>query len=99
MTQEEQLKQTPEPAGKPDYKVEFKCGYVVGVAKDGSLVWRPIGSDLGVVELLGLHQYAGHRLKGVLDMNQGTGDVLTARVLEILEKESADEPGEEKGGE
>jgi hypothetical protein len=92
-------------AAPTDNNINLKSGYLVGVSEDGQLLFRPVGTTLGVIELLGLHGYAGHRLKTILDGNQGTGDALTVKVLQILEKEltvdnnkqTVDELGDAKG--
>lgn len=88
-----------------DTNVKLKSGYIVGVSEEGELIFRPVGTSLGVIELLGLHGYAAHRLKVILDGNQGTGDAISMRVLQLLEKEltaesnqkTVEAPGDEKG--
>lgn len=58
---------------------EMSCGYVVGIKPDGGFVFEIVGPEPGLVQLLGLHKYADHRLKLATDMNQGTGFPLVAQ--------------------
>lgn len=50
---------------------DLKSGYIVGLTKEGELVFELFGSDKGLVDILGLHQYAGVRVSVVTDLNQG----------------------------
>lgn len=51
-------------------EVSIKFGYVVGVTDQNTLHFSVLGSQGGLVELLGLHQYAGKKLDTSLDMKE-----------------------------
>jgi hypothetical protein len=85
---------------------ECRCGYTVALTKDGKLIFKTEGDDVGLIQLLGLHALAGSRIKGVLDLNQRTGDAISVEILRTLQNALlpaealvANEPGEKKGGE
>jgi len=59
---------------------DLKVAYIVGVTKDDKLVFDILGEDRGITQLLGLHAYAGTRIKLLLDESQLTGDRLTHEV-------------------
>jgi hypothetical protein len=62
------------------------CGYVVGLQEDGKFFFEVLGNNNGLLQLLGLHSYAGHRIDCVKDVNQGTGfPVLAQQNLQIAE--------------
>lgn len=67
--------------------LSFKYGYIVGVSAEGKLVFRTLGSDVGLLELLGANAFAGYQIKTIYDVSQKTGDALTARILQLLERE------------
>lgn len=50
---------------------QLKTGYVVGLTPEGEFVFELVGKDQGLVEVLGLHQYAGLRVNVLADLNQG----------------------------
>lgn len=52
---------------------ELVCSYTVGLKKGGDFIFEVDGEDPGLVQLLGLHQYAQHRLTFAKDVNQGYG--------------------------
>jgi hypothetical protein len=41
---------------------EVQCGYIVALKKDGSLVFEFLGETQGLVEILGLHQFASLKI-------------------------------------
>ena len=51
----------------------LQCGYVVGLGDNGEFVFEVLGGNPGLVQLLGLHQYADHRLTYARDVNQNYG--------------------------
>lgn len=59
---------------------DLRMGYLVGLTKDGNFVFQVVGQEPGLVELLGLHQYAGLKVKSALDGSQNSGDKLVAEV-------------------
>jgi len=71
---EEQLPEEPtttEPEAKSEEELQY--GYVVGLSAKGDLVFKPVGSNPGLVELLGLHRYADHRLLQYVQQGEGGG--------------------------
>jgi hypothetical protein len=52
---------------------ELHAGYLVGVQPDGKFVFQALGRCQGLVELMGLHKYAEHRLEIAKDVSQGYG--------------------------
>jgi hypothetical protein len=40
---------------------KVKCGYIVALQDDGELIFETMGA--GIVEMLGLHQYAGIKIQ------------------------------------
>ena len=49
----------------------MKCGYVIGVQDDGSFVFDILGTEPGIIELLGLHAVVGERLQARMDRQLG----------------------------
>lgn len=61
-------------------------GYVVGVKPDGQFVFQTVGNNQGLVQMLGIHQYAGHRLQVATEVNQQYGfPVLAQQVHQLTE--------------
>jgi hypothetical protein len=56
----------PIPEGSP-----VKCGYAIGIREDGTFLFDIFGSDLGIVELLGLHTIARERIEARMDNQLG----------------------------
>lgn len=40
-----------------------KCGYIVAVKEDGEFLFEPIGTDIGLVQMLGIHKFAGSKIE------------------------------------
>jgi len=52
----------------------LKYGYIIGLKEDdGEFLFDIIGKNTGIVELMGLHSYAGHRIDVTKDMSTGYG--------------------------
>jgi hypothetical protein len=58
----------------------LKVGYVVGLTEEGNFVFEILGSQRGLVELLGIHQYADRKITAIYDDNQMSGDRLVHEV-------------------
>lgn len=69
---QEQVEQE-EQKGEVKELPQMSCGYAVGVKHDGSFVFEILGDTPGLVQLLGLHKYADHRLTLAKEINQGYG--------------------------
>lgn len=67
-------------------QVNLKVGYVVGVKEDGKLMFDLAGSQAGLIELLGLHFYAGEQLKKLYGNKQMTGDAITIELANMIDK-------------
>jgi hypothetical protein len=85
---------TPEP--EPDTGEQIRYAYVVGVKNNGQFVFDVHGDEVGLIELMGLHQYADRRIKGVFDDNHGTGDAITMQLFKMLQELGAKLLGEQE---
>lgn len=89
--EEEETVQEEQPQGenlegeKPPTKAvnlpEMKCGYVVGIQPDGEFVFEVMGEEVGLIELMGLHKYADHRLEVAKDISQAYGPALISQQI------------------
>jgi hypothetical protein len=79
-------KATPDPVHLPETKQDqdLSCGYVVGVKKDGSFVFQVLGEEKGVIQLLGLNQFAKKQINTLTDANLNQGVPLLMNVLQKL---------------
>lgn len=59
---------------------DLKVGYVVGLTPDGNFIFELLGSERGLVELLGIHQHATKKVNRIYDEHQLSGDRLTHEV-------------------
>ena len=82
-TQEEEVKEASTTSSVNDIP-EIETGYVVGIQPDGMIYFQVLGEKQGLIELLGLHQIAEHRLNGAIDANQGYGYPVVARQIAQL---------------
>jgi hypothetical protein len=55
-----------------------KCGYLVVINTDDSLDFHVIGKEVGLVQLMGLNQYASKRINMALETSEGLGNTLIA---------------------
>ena len=67
-----------------DLVKELKSGYTVGYKENGDLVFEIHGEDTGLIQLLGLNEYARHRVEFVRDVNQGYGPAGIIKALNGL---------------
>jgi hypothetical protein len=65
---------------------QLTVGYVVGVTETGDFVFEVLGDKPGLVQLMGVHQYANTRVQMLSDMNLGYGTPLLAGMLDNLQK-------------
>lgn len=63
---------------------ELKTGYFVGINSEGNFIFEVSGTDKGLIEVLGLHQYAAERIRQIVDNNTGSGDKLVTQVGAIV---------------
>lgn len=61
------------------------AAYTVGLREDNSYIFQSHGPDAGLIQLLGLHAFAGHQLKSLMDKVTGTGDAISHKSLKLLE--------------
>jgi hypothetical protein len=59
---------------------DLKVGYVVGLTDEGNFVFELVGTDPGLVELLGVNAHAAERVRQIYARTQMTGDALTTEV-------------------
>lgn len=59
---------------------DLKAGYIVGLTDTGEFVFEIVGKDKGLMELLGLHSYAGFRIEKIRDLKEMSGDALVHEV-------------------
>ena len=63
----------------------LRCAYTVGVTQQGRFIFETAGEGQGIVELLGLHNFAGNKLQQLHDVQLGTGSYLQAMYLQNIE--------------
>jgi len=63
---------------------QMRCGYGVALTADGQLIFQKDGDSLGVVELLGLHAYAGMKIQQLAEENTGLGQAQVTRLIQGL---------------
>ncbi len=77
--------------GNPDLPVapvsdepQIKCGYVIGVREDGEFVFEILGTNPGLIELLGLHTIVRERLQARMDKQlKGKTSLLLSRLDDL----------------
>lgn len=69
---------------EPDKGEEIKYAFVVGVKNNGQFVFDVHGDSIGLIELLGLKEYADRRIQGIFDDNHGTGDAISMQNYRLL---------------
>lgn len=74
----------PAPEKKALNPADVKVGYAVGLSKDGEFFFDVFGTEAGLVQLLGIHEYARQRVEAVTDDRLMRGDRLTHEVGKIL---------------
>lgn len=80
----EQAVQQPEPTVEELKPEDIQCGYVVAIKQSGEFVFETLGTNCGLIQLLGIHKYAEHRLMLAKDINQKHGfPVVTQQLNEI----------------
>ena len=73
--------ETQEVKGEQKLSLEdLKVGYIVGLTPNGDFVFELFGKEPGLVELLGIHQHAMHRVNRIYDEKQFSGDRLIHEV-------------------
>lgn len=61
-----------------------ECGYVVAVKPDGQFIFNPVGTNITLVSLLGLQQYAAIRIQELFDKSTGRGtSTLTKQLTDL----------------
>ena len=55
---------------------DLRVGYVVGLTDEGQFVFQVFGKEQELVQLLGIHQHAGHRVDSIYNNQQMSGDRL-----------------------
>ena len=55
----------------------LSSGYIVGVSEDGRTIFEPVGQKRSLIEVLGLHEFAGSKIAALKDQALVSGDVLT----------------------
>lgn len=59
----------------------LKYGYTVGINEDGGFRFEIHGQEAGLIELLGIHQYADYRISFIQDINQKNGVPALALIM------------------
>lgn len=59
-------------------------GYVVALLSDGNFHFEVLGSQKGLVELLGVHEYAGGEVRKVYNNTLWSGDKLVRELGELV---------------
>ncbi len=63
---------------------ELSFGYTVGLKSDGRLHFELLGGETGVIELMGLHAYAGKRVDGLVEASANQGNTAIIRAVNKL---------------
>lgn len=72
----------PKPAGEEQPQV--RVGYTVALLGDGNFHFEILGEDKGLVELLGIHQYASTQVEKIRQDATMTGDRLSHELGAVL---------------
>jgi len=68
-------------------KKSLKCGYLVGIDENtNELVFEVVGKDTGLIELLGCHEFARHKVGTVRDIVEDEGTPYLKKALSALGK-------------
>jgi hypothetical protein len=74
------------PREEPRPPPKLKSGYLMGIQDNEEFIFQVLGTDPGLVQLMGLHEMAGHHLRLTRDVNQGTGvPVVAAQMQQIMQ--------------
>lgn len=73
----EVVEETKEPTQEVVNLNDMVIAYTVGLKPDGNFFFQVSGQNQGLVELMGIHQYASKRMDVLIDQRSGTGDALT----------------------
>jgi hypothetical protein len=64
---------------------QVKCGYFIGLKEDGDFVFEILGDQVGIVELLGLHKFAEHKLmKPIQDKENQKVEKMLQTIISLL---------------
>jgi hypothetical protein len=81
---------TTEQTGITPSEDSLTWGYMVGVRQSGEFEFRLLTDDTGLIQLLGLHAFAGHKIENIKDLNQGQGDlILQKKILTLAQAQEA----------
>jgi hypothetical protein len=81
-TKEEELQKEVQET-QPDKGIsldDLDTAYVVGLTKDGDFVFELLGTNKGLVQLLGVNQHANAKVEQIYNNMQGAGDALVHEV-------------------
>ena len=73
-----------EPEKKAMNPADMRVGYAVGLTKEGEFFFEVFGQDAGLVQLLGIQEYARQRIEAITQDRMMRGDRLTHEVGKIL---------------
>jgi len=65
---------------------EIKVGYTVALMGDGALVFDFLGEELGLIELLGLQEFAKMKIQTYIESVGCTGDARVHEVGKAIQK-------------
>jgi hypothetical protein len=74
--------QTAQPA--TNINTDLKVGYIIALKQDNSLLFDVLGTNPGLMELLGLHKHANDRIEKIYSEKQQTGDFLTLELAKMI---------------
>lgn len=72
------------PQQPPSLDDSFNVGYMVGLNNEGQFVFQVFGAKKGLIELMGINNYANEQVKKVFSEYQGTGDKLVVEVGRLV---------------
>ena len=73
---------TEDPPKKAD-EPKVRCCYTVGITADNQPFFKVMG-QMTIIDLEGVHKYAGRRIDGIVESRLGTGDSITELIAEQM---------------
>ena len=64
----------------------LKYGYLVGLDEAGEFVFEILGKDPGLIEIMGSHSFAKHRINQLRDILQDDGTAFIKKALNAIGK-------------
>ena len=82
--EDENVKDTPLLENTEPNRPKIKVGYSVGITEEGKFRFNIDGTEVGLVELMGLHAYAQKQIDLLYHEKNGSGDFLVGQVGNLV---------------